>query len=93
MNNYELVFIAQPELDAEALNTLVQSYTSSVQNLGGQVTQVETWGKRRLAFPIAKVREGYYYLTQIQLDPSAMPELERTVKLTEPIIRYLVIRK
>ena len=92
MREYELVFIAEPSLDEEALDTLLERYTELVQGLGGQVTAVEAWGKRQLAYPIRKLREGYYFVTQIQLSTDALPELERSLKLTEPIMRYLIVR-
>lgn len=93
MNNYELVFIARGDLDGETLTDFVQNYAGLIENLGGQVDQVETWGKRRLAYPIRKQNEGYYYVTQIQLDPSAIQEVERVLKLADAVLRYLVIRR
>ena len=93
MNSYELTFIAQPDLEGEAQASIVQNYSSLIEGLGGEVAQIETWGKRRLAYPVRKFREGYYYVTQIRIKPEALPEMERSLKLTEPIIRYLVIRQ
>ena len=93
MNSYELVLIAQGDLEGEAQTSIVQNYHSLIEGLGGEVVQIETWGKRRLAYPIRKFREGYYYVTQIRMQPEALPEMERSLKLTEPIIRYMVIRQ
>ena len=93
MNSYELVLIAQGDLEGEAQTSIVQNYHSLIEGLGGEVVQIETWGKRRLAYPIRKLQEGYYYVTQVQIQPEALPEMERSLKLTEPIIRYMVIRQ
>lgn len=91
MRDYELVFIAQPDLDEEALTALVKRCTETVQNLGGQVLEVEAWGKRKLAYPIRKFREGFYFVVQLQLKADALGELERFLKLTEPIVRHLIV--
>ena len=93
MNKYELVFIAQPDLDEEGLQALAERYTESVKSLGGQVDQVENWGKRRLAYPIRKVQEGYYFVSQVQVGAEALKELDRSLKLNEQVMRYLITRK
>ena len=58
MNSYELVFIAQPDLEGEAQVSVVQNYSDLIESLGGEIIQIETWGKRRLAYPIRKLQEG-----------------------------------
>ena len=93
MSSYELVFIAAPELDEEGLIALVQKFTALVQGLGGQVAQVESRGKRQLAYPIRKHREGYYYIAQLQIGAESLKELERSLKLNEQVIRYLIVVK
>jgi small subunit ribosomal protein S6 len=59
---------------------------------GGQVTQVDLWGRRRLAYPIRKQSEGQYILMQTQMTPSAMREIERNLRLNEQILRFQIIR-
>ena len=59
---------------------------------GGQVAEVKRWGKRRLAYPIQKLKEGYYVLNRIQLEPQMLKEVERSLTLSEEIIRYLIVR-
>lgn len=93
MSSYEMVFIAVPELDEEGLAALVQKYTALVQGVGGQVVQLESKGKRQLAYPIRKYREGYYYVVQLQVAGDALKEMERTLKLNEQIMRYLIVLK
>jgi small subunit ribosomal protein S6 len=93
MSSYELVFITVPELDEEGLTAFVQKLTALVQGLGGQVAQMESRGKRQLAYPIRKYREGYYYVAQLQIGADALKELERSLKLNEQLMRYMIVRK
>jgi small subunit ribosomal protein S6 len=93
MAGYELVFIVQPEVEEEPRTALVDKITQTITELQGQVQQVDPWGKRRLAYPIKKYREGSYFLMQIELPPTAVRSLERALKLMEDVIRYLVVRK
>ncbi len=91
--DYELVFIAQPDLDEEGLAALVQKFTDLIQGLGGQIGQIEAKGKRQLAYPIRKFREGYYYVAQLQLGKDGLKELDRSLRLNEQIVRYLIVHK
>ena len=93
MAAYELVFIVQPEMEEEPRNALVAKVTQTISDLKGTVQKVDPWGKRRLAYPIKKYREGFYVLVQMDMPPSAVRPLERAVKLLEDIIRYLIVRK
>jgi small subunit ribosomal protein S6 len=93
MAEYELVFIVQPEMEEEPRNTLVDKITQTISDLKGTVQKVDPWGKRRLAYPIKTYREGFYVLVQMDMPPSAVRPLERAVKLTEDIIRYLIVRR
>jgi len=93
MAGYELIFIVQPEMEEEPRNALVAKITQTISDLKGTVQKVDPWGKRRLAYPIKKYREGFYVLVQIDMPTSAVRPLERTIKLTEDIIRYLIVRK
>lgn len=93
MPQYELVFVVQPELEEEPLNALVNKVSQTISDLHGQVQQIEPWGKRRLAYPIKKYREGFYYLMLMELPASAVRSLDKTLRLTEDVIRYLIVRK
>jgi small subunit ribosomal protein S6 len=93
MPGYELVFIAKPTMEQEALAALVEKVTKYVTDLEGQVVHVDSWGKRRLAFPIKKQFEGFYYVAEIELPATSVRSLERNIRLVEDIIRYLVVRK
>jgi small subunit ribosomal protein S6 len=92
MRNYEVAFIAQADLDESSLNTLVEKAKGWVTTTGGQVTQVDLWGRRRLAYPIHKQHEGQYILMQTQMTPAATHDVERNLRLTEQVIRFQIIR-
>jgi small subunit ribosomal protein S6 len=92
MRNYEVMFIAHPDLDDASLSALVDKAKGWVSAAGGQVTQVDLWGRRRLAYPIRKQSEGQYILMQTQMAASGTRELERNMRLTEQVMRFQVIR-
>lgn len=92
MRNYELVYIVSPEVEEEALEGVTEKISQLITDNGGQVMELNSWGMRRLAYPIRKFRDGHYMLARIQLEPGALPELRRVLGLTEEVIRYLLIR-
>ncbi len=92
MRSYEVAFILQPDLDESSIRTLVEKAKGWVTASGGQVAQVDLWGRRRLAYPIRKQREGQYVLMQTQMTPAATREVERNLRLTEQVLRFQVIR-
>ena len=92
MREYELVIIIKPTLDDEGVTTVGDQVTKFVQAGDGEVASVDTWGRRTLAYPINNHHEGTYVLFRANLPPSSLPELERNLKLSEEIIRYLLVR-
>lgn len=92
MRNYELTFIIHPEVEDEGITDMLEKVSQFITDGGGQVARVDRWGRRRLAYPIKKQTEGYYVLMQVQLDPQSIGELERNLKLTEEVIRHLLVR-
>lgn len=92
MRNYEVVYIVRPEVDSDGLAAIQDSIKSVVERDGGAVVKVEPWGTRPLAYPINDQREGQYVLLQLQLEPVAVADLERSLKLNEQVIRHLVVR-
>jgi small subunit ribosomal protein S6 len=92
MRNYEFTFIVHPDVEDEGLAGVTEKVGQFITDGGGRVTSVDHWGRRRLAYPIQKQREGYYVLMQVQLDPRSIGELERNLKLTEEVIRHLLVR-
>lgn len=91
MNKYELVLIFKPELSEEDRNT-VFSRIQQVIDENGKLEEVHDWGKRRLAYEINYIKEGYYYIVNFDLDPQFVKEIERRCRLFDQIIRYMVVR-
>ena len=92
MYDYELALIIRPEVEEEGQAALIERLSGILTSAGGEVQDVESWGRRRLAYPIRKIHEGFYYFIQGQFSASVLPELERTIKLNEDILRHMVIR-
>lgn len=93
MRNYELALIIQPNINAEGVTGVVERISQFVRAGSGEVASIDVWGRKKLAYPINKQREGTYVLFQAKLAPSAIAEFERNLKLTEEVIRYLLIVK
>ncbi|MBL7199373.1 MAG: 30S ribosomal protein S6 [Anaerolineae bacterium] len=93
MNTYEVALIIRPEVEEEGQQAMIDQLSQLLSADGGQVTNVERWGRRRLAYPIRKVQEGYYYFIQGKFSSSTLSELDRTLKLSEQVLRHMVIRE
>jgi len=93
MHQYEIVVVMRADLTAEDVTTHVDTITGWVTAREGQVVQVDHWGRRKLAYPIRKQRDGYYVLLKAELPPAAPVEIERNLRITEDILRFLVTRE
>jgi small subunit ribosomal protein S6 len=93
MREYEVIFIARPDLDENALGEVVNRVRGWISDGGGEIEKVDLWGKRKLAYPIRKQTEGQYVLMQTKMSPAFGSQLERNLRLYEPVIRYLVTVK
>jgi small subunit ribosomal protein S6 len=91
MRDYEVVFIIHPDLEETAANEVVEKVQGWITDSGGAISKVDVWGKRRLAYPIRKQKEGQYVLLQAQMEPKQTLELERNLRFLEPIMRFLII--
>ncbi|MCY3546589.1 MAG: 30S ribosomal protein S18 [Gemmatimonadetes bacterium] len=88
MRAYEIVYILDSALEREAVDTKLRGFHDV---LGGEITAVDHWGVRQLAYPIRKSKTGYYVIVHVEADPAALPEFERVVKLDEETTRYLIV--
>ena len=93
MNKYELVLVVNAKIEDEARATVVDKAKAYVERFGGTVTEVEDWGKRKLAYEIQHMKEGFYYFIQFEADAACPAEVERRVRIMENVLRYLVVRK
>ncbi len=90
MRKYELVCVIQPELDETAFNGVLDRVKGWVSDSGGSVDKVDVWGKRRLAYPINKQRDGQYVLMNVSMPAKATAELERNLRFLEPVMRHML---
>jgi len=92
MPEYELVTVYSPQIPDEELPQALERLHSFVTARGGEVKAVDHWGRRRLAYPIRKFNEGNYVVTQLALDAPRVAELEANLRISEEVIRYLLVR-
>ncbi|MGI5853501.1 MAG: 30S ribosomal protein S6 [Bacillota bacterium] len=91
MRKYEVMCVINPQLEEEAIDALVSKYSEIITTNGGEIEKVEKWGKRRLAYAIERITEGYYVLTLFKAPSEVCQELERLLRIDEEIIRYLIV--
>jgi small subunit ribosomal protein S6 len=91
MRNYETLFILQASLDEEAIKANIEKFTGVIENGGGVVENVDEWGRRKLAYPINKINEGYYTLINFKANTELPKELERVFRITDGVMRFMVI--
>jgi small subunit ribosomal protein S6 len=84
--------VLDPNLDEAALEALNTRIQTMIAQRGGTIEGVDNWGRKRLAYPIGRFRDGVYILSRLQLPPSAPTEIERALKLNESVIRHLLVR-
>lgn len=93
MRKYEAMYILRPDIDEETTKALVERFSNVITEQGGEVEKLDEWGLRKLAYPIEKYREGYYVLMNFNAEADVPKELERLFKITDGVIRYMVIRE
>lgn len=92
MARYELTILISPEVEETALGSVVERISQVVLGQGGEVTKVEPWGRRRLAYAIRKFRDAYYVHLRLIMQPEGMPNLRGRLSTMEDILRFLVVR-
>jgi small subunit ribosomal protein S6 len=90
--NYELVYILRPNLEDEAKEAVFNKVKGIIES-DGQVTEVDTWGNRRLAYPIKKLNEGFYNLVYFTATSEVVNEIDRNLKIMDSVIRHMMVRK
>lgn len=93
MRDYELALIVNPNVEKEGVTVAVEKVSGYIGAVNGEVASVDVWGRRVLAYAIDNYREGTYVLLRAKLPPTSLIELERNLKLSEEIIRYLLVKK
>ena len=93
MNNYEGLFIIKPELKEEDTKNVIKSISDAITKSGGAIKKEENWGKKQLAYPVKKSKDGYYYKVEFDLDAPQVAKIETTYKLNTDILRTMITRK
>ena len=93
MKAYELLLLLDPSLDEEARAAVLDRVQSVITADGGVVDTVDPWGKRKLAYEIGKVTEGDYVLVDFHTAPSAIAEVDRVMRITDPVIRFMLVHR
>ncbi len=88
--NYDMVYVIKPDLDPDAMKSVVDRMTRRIQDQGGNIEVVDVWGKKRTAYRIRKFREGFYVHTRFALETTKLAEIKRSAALTEEVLRATV---
>ena len=93
MTKYELCFVVNAQIDDEEREKAVARAKHLIERFGGTVSNVDEWGKKKLAYEIQKMREGYYYFIQFEAPTSAPAEIESRVRIMDSVLRYLIVKQ
>ena len=92
MNKYELCVVLNAKIEDDERAATLEKVQKYITRFGGTVTNIEEWGKKKLAYEIQKMKEAYYYFVQFDADTTAPIEIENRVRIMENVIRYLCVR-
>ena len=92
MKNYELALVVSAKVEDEVREATVQKAKDAITSLGGQITNVDDWGKKQLAYEIQKMTEGFYYFIQFDAETTIPGELEQRLRIMDNVLRYLVVK-
>lgn len=93
MSRYELALVVNAKIEDEARAAVVEKAKAYIVRFGGTITEVEEWGKKRLAYEIQKMREGFYYFIQFEAETTCPAELESRMRIMDNVLRYLIVNK
>ena len=92
MNKYELAVVVSAKIEDEERAAVVDKCKALIERFGGTITNVDDWGKKRLAYEIQKMKEGFYYFIQFEAESSAPAEIESRIRIMDYVLRYLVVK-
>jgi small subunit ribosomal protein S6 len=93
LRDYEVLYIVRADLDDEKVQDAVKRVNTLIERSGGSLERTNLWGKRKLAYEVKHQKEGAYVLQDFQFEPGRIPELEAALKITEEVLRHLIVRK
>ena len=91
IGKYETIFVINPEYSEEATKALIEKFTGIITNNGGTIDSIDEWGKRKLAYPIEDLTEGYYVLVNFEASKTVPAELDRVYNITDGILRSIIV--
>jgi small subunit ribosomal protein S6 len=92
LRNYELVLIISPEVAEEDIPGTLDKVNEYIVSKGGSITETNSWGKRKLAYPIKHFRDGNYFLSLLELEPDTITDIESNLRISETILRHMLVR-
>lgn len=92
MTQYELLYIVPMRYTEDELNPIKQKVRESIENAGGKILLDDSLGKKKLAYPVKKIHQGYYLLNHFELEPARLSSLDRNLRLTDEIIRHIIVK-
>ncbi|BAF61073.1 MAG: 30S ribosomal protein S6 [Pelotomaculum sp.] len=93
MRKYEVIFILRPDLEEEKNAEVIEKFKNLIESHGGEIIKIDKWGKRRLAYEVKDFREGFYIVIQINAEPKLAAELDRVFKITDEVLRHMIVRE
>jgi small subunit ribosomal protein S6 len=93
LRDYEVLYIVRADLDDDKVQDIVKRVNTLIERAGGSLERTNIWGKRKLAYEVKHQKEGSYILQDFQIGQDRIPELEAALKITEEVLRHLVVRK
>ena len=92
MNKYELALVLNAKVEDDVRTATLEKVKGLVERFNGTITNVDEWGKKRLAYEIQKMKEGFYYFIQFEAESSAPAEIESRIRIMDNVLRYLVVK-
>jgi small subunit ribosomal protein S6 len=93
MNKYELCVVVSAKIEDEERAKVIDKCKAYVERFGGTITEVDEWGKRRLAYEVQKMKEAFYYFIRFEAESTAPAEIESRVRIMDNVVRYLCVRQ
>ena len=93
MNKYELAVVVSAKIEDDERAQVIEKVKALVERFGGQISDVDEWGKKRLAYEIQKMKEGFYYFVHFESDSVCPNEVENHIRIMEPVVRYLCVKQ
>jgi small subunit ribosomal protein S6 len=93
MKAYELLFFVNPAIEEDAREATLKRIDTTITNQGGVIDNVDSWGKRKLAFEVDKLTDGDYTLIEFHAEPTSIAELDRVLRITDAVVRFIVVNR